>query len=92
MLPRFTKPIYEALADAKLTIVRCRLSGLLHETDRVPQADLESVIMIGGSSRVPMVEAAVRAIVGEDKLAKNVNADEAAVMGALQCLPSRSFD
>ena len=45
------------------------------------QADLESVIMIGGSSRVPMVEAAVRAIVGEDKLAKNVNADEAAVMG-----------
>ncbi|KAM0747743.1 actin-like ATPase domain-containing protein [Meredithblackwellia eburnea MCA 4105] len=44
--------------------------------------DLESVILIGGSSRVPMVEAAVRNYVGEDKIAKNVNADEAAVMGA----------
>lgn len=29
-----------------------------------------------------MVEAAVRTLVGEDKIAKNVNADEAAVMGA----------
>jgi molecular chaperone DnaK (HSP70) len=38
--------------------------------------------MIGGSSRVPMVEAAVRTLVGEDKIAKNVNADEAAVMGS----------
>lgn len=31
---------------------------------------------------MPMVEAAVRGIVGEEKIAKNVNADEAAVMGA----------
>lgn len=37
--------------------------------------------MIGGSSRVPMVEAAVKSLVGEDKIAKNVNADESAVMG-----------
>ncbi|KAI5474325.1 protein of heat shock protein Hsp70 family [Pseudohyphozyma bogoriensis] len=44
--------------------------------------DVASVILVGGSSRVPMVEAAVRAAVGEDKIAKNVNADEAAVMGA----------
>lgn len=29
-----------------------------------------------------MVEAAVRNFVGEEKIAKNVNADEAAVMGA----------
>lgn len=29
-----------------------------------------------------MVEAAVRAVVGEDRIAKNVNADEAAVMGS----------
>lgn len=29
-----------------------------------------------------MVEAAVKSLIGEDKIAKNVNADEAAVMGA----------
>jgi molecular chaperone DnaK (HSP70) len=34
-----------------------------------------------------MVESAVRAVVGEERIAKNVNADEAAVMGTS---PSRS--
>ncbi|MBW0474568.1 hypothetical protein O181_014283 [Austropuccinia psidii MF-1] len=45
-------------------------------------ADLKSVILVGGSSRVPMVQASVKSLVGEDKIAVNVNADEAAVMGA----------
>lgn len=43
--------------------------------------DIESVILVGGSSRVPMVQKAVAAFVGEDKIAKNVNADEAGVLG-----------
>lgn len=45
-------------------------------------ADLESVILVGGVSRVPMVQNAVKAFVGEEKIAQNLNADEAAVMGA----------
>ncbi|GAA5930859.1 uncharacterized protein JCM15063_002480 [Sporobolomyces koalae] len=44
--------------------------------------DIESLIFVGGSSRVPMVQHAVASFVGEDKIAKNVNADEAAVLGA----------
>ncbi|GAA5901408.1 hypothetical protein JCM5296_003002 [Sporobolomyces johnsonii] len=44
--------------------------------------DIESVILVGGTSRVPMVQKAVAEAVGEDKIAKNVNADEAAVLGA----------
>lgn len=67
LLPRFVKPIHDALADANLTM-----------------ADIESVILVGGSSRVPMVQAAVAAVVGEEKIAKNVNADEAAVLGAFR--------
>ncbi|GAA6037719.1 hypothetical protein JCM8097_002306 [Rhodosporidiobolus ruineniae] len=43
---------------------------------------IESVILVGGSSRVPMVQKALADKVGEEKLAKNVNADEAAVLGA----------
>ncbi|GAA5827900.1 hypothetical protein JCM11251_007722 [Rhodosporidiobolus azoricus] len=43
---------------------------------------IESVILVGGSSRVPMVQKAVADKVGEEKIAKNVNADEAAVLGA----------
>ncbi|GAA6060896.1 hypothetical protein JCM10212_000179 [Sporobolomyces blumeae] len=44
--------------------------------------DIESVILVGGSSRVPMVQKTVADFVGEGKIAKNVNADEAAVLGA----------
>ncbi|GAA5888399.1 hypothetical protein JCM6882_008607 [Rhodosporidiobolus microsporus] len=43
---------------------------------------IESVILVGGSSRVPMVQKAVADKVGEERIAKNVNADEAAVLGA----------
>ncbi|THU97845.1 actin-like ATPase domain-containing protein [Dendrothele bispora CBS 962.96] len=44
--------------------------------------NVTSVIFTGGSTRTPMIQAAVKAAVGEDKIALNVNADEAAVLGA----------
>ncbi|CAK5271169.1 unnamed protein product [Mycena citricolor] len=44
--------------------------------------NITSVILTGGSTRTPMIQAAVKAAVGEDKIALNVNADEAAVLGA----------
>ena len=44
---------------------------------------LESVILHGGSVRVPFVQKALEDVVGTDKIAKTVNADEAAVMGII---------
>lgn len=44
---------------------------------------LESVILHGGSVRVPFVQKALEDVVGSEKIAKTVNADEAAVMGAI---------
>ncbi|KAI5119564.1 hypothetical protein M0805_005628 [Coniferiporia weirii] len=44
--------------------------------------DITSVILTGGHSRTPMVQAAVKAAVGESRIATSVNADEAAVLGA----------
>jgi hypoxia up-regulated 1 len=46
------------------------------------QSDIKSVILFGGNTRVPMVRKNLEATVGEDKIAVNVNADEAAVFGA----------
>ncbi|KAF8841856.1 actin-like ATPase domain-containing protein [Paxillus ammoniavirescens] len=62
---RFAKPVYDALANAGLSLDH-----------------ISSVILTGGSSRTPMVQAAIKAAVGEDRIALNVNADEAAVLGA----------
>ena len=42
---------------------------------------LDSVILHGGSVRVPFVQKALEDAVGTSKIAKTVNADEAAVMG-----------
>ena len=67
LVPRFSQPIKDALSRANLKF-----------------SDLDSVIMVGGNTRVPLVQAALREEAGvpEDKLAQNVNADEASVMGA----------
>ncbi|KAJ9120183.1 hypothetical protein QFC22_003082 [Naganishia vaughanmartiniae] len=65
----------EASRFSKPIINALRLAGMT-------QDQLDSVIFFGGNTRVPMVQAAVRTIVGDDKIAQNVNTDEAAVMGA----------
>ncbi|KIK64926.1 hypothetical protein GYMLUDRAFT_39330 [Collybiopsis luxurians FD-317 M1] len=49
---------------------------------KISSDKLSSVILFGGSTRTPMIQAAVKALVGEDKIASNVNTDEAAVLGA----------
>ncbi|KAI8814028.1 Hsp70 protein-domain-containing protein [Cladochytrium replicatum] len=45
-------------------------------------SDINSVVLVGGSARVPKVQEYITKLVGEDKIAKNVNGDEAAVLGA----------
>ncbi|QPG73575.1 hypothetical protein FOA43_000887 [Brettanomyces nanus] len=48
----------------------------------LPLAELNSVILVGGSTRVPAVQKRLAAYLGSpDKLSKNVNADEAVVYG-----------
>jgi hypoxia up-regulated 1 len=45
--------------------------------------DITSLILFGGNTRVPFVQAAIRdALGGRDIIAQNVNADEGAVLGA----------
>lgn len=44
--------------------------------------DIDSVILHGGAIRTPYVVKALEDVVGAEKIAKNVNSDEAAVLGA----------
>lgn len=44
---------------------------------------IDSLILHGGAARVPFVQQALLEIITEEKIARNVNADEAAVMGAV---------
>ncbi|PVF96398.1 actin-like ATPase domain-containing protein [Serendipita vermifera] len=44
--------------------------------------DVSSIILAGGISRIPMVQGAVKFTFGDAKVAHNINADEASVLGA----------
>ncbi|WFD21077.1 lumenal Hsp70 protein [Malassezia caprae] len=72
LLPRFSAPLQELLQRTKMS-----------------WNDIQSVVLVGGSTRVPAVQAELRALgVPDNKLAQNVNADEAAVMGAALAVAS----
>ncbi|KAM6911153.1 hypoxia up-regulated protein 1 [Lycodopsis pacificus] len=45
--------------------------------------EIEQVILVGGSTRVPKVQEVLLKAVEKDELGKNINADEAAAMGAV---------
>ncbi|XP_031428030.1 hypoxia up-regulated protein 1 isoform X2 [Clupea harengus] len=45
--------------------------------------ELEQVILVGGATRVPKVQEALLKAVRKEELGKNINADEAAAMGAV---------
>ncbi|KAF8269636.1 actin-like ATPase domain-containing protein [Lactarius quietus] len=78
---KVTRQAFEsASADMKNRFVQPIFDAL--DNANLTLADINSVILTGGASRIPMVRAALVAAVGEDKLAMNVNSDEAAVLGA----------
>lgn len=53
-----------------------------NDTDSVTLSELNGIILTGGSTRLPFVQKYLNEIFDEDKILKNVNADESAVHGA----------
>ncbi|KAI8996318.1 actin-like ATPase domain-containing protein [Trametes punicea] len=78
---KFTRAEFEAACkDLKGRFTLPILEALAHAGLRLD--NITSVILTGGSSRTPMIQDEVKAAVGANKIAQNVNADEAAVLGA----------
>lgn len=76
-----TRSTLEELSKDVLERVTGPVTSVLNQAN-LSVADIDSLILVGGGARIPSVQAALMGLVGEDKIAKNVNADEAAVMGA----------
>lgn len=51
------------------------------KNSKVSASDVQSVILNGGSTRVPFVQHHLSVLLGEDKLSKKVNADESCALG-----------
>lgn len=82
--------------DFKRKVTRTEFETLCKDLfDRVPgpiqsvlsaanleMKDISSVVLVGGNVRIPLVQQLLASHVGDDKIAKNINGDEAAVLGA----------
>ncbi|KZO97580.1 HSP70-domain-containing protein [Calocera viscosa TUFC12733] len=78
---KITRDMFEtACADLKPRFTQPILDALAMAG--MTMENVTSVILTGGVSRTPMVQAEINAIVGKEKIAQNVNADESVVLGA----------
>ncbi|KAJ7585017.1 Hsp70 protein-domain-containing protein [Mycena floridula] len=78
---KVSRASFEAVCEDLMSKYAQPIYGALHNAG-LTLDNITSVILTGGSTRTPMIQAAVRDAVGEEKIALNVNADEAAVLGA----------
>nr|XP_020840473.1 LOW QUALITY PROTEIN: hypoxia up-regulated protein 1 [Phascolarctos cinereus] len=63
-----------------------RVPGPVHQalsSAEMNLEEIEQVILVGGATRVPKVQEVLLKAVGKEELGKNINADEAAAMGAV---------
>lgn len=79
---RVTRAQFEALAQALVQRTLTAVRQVLRDA-QATQADVRGVVMVGGSTRMPMVQAAVAALFGQLPLT-DLNPDEVVALGAAQ--------
>ncbi|VDN12262.1 unnamed protein product [Dibothriocephalus latus] len=72
----------EAMCADLVERIRKPITAAL-EVSAVPLESIQSVILFGGGTRVPMIQAALKEVTGKSELGKSINSDEAAAMGAV---------
>jgi molecular chaperone DnaK len=77
---KLTKAKFEELSSELVARFEKPIKQVLADTKLSP-SDIEQVLFVGGSSRLPMLQAKVKEIMGKDAL-KNTNPDEAISVGA----------
>ena len=78
---KLDRPKFEQLAAEVSARVDVPIKKAL-ESAGLTIDDIDSVIVHGGATRTPFVQARLEALAGKEKLRANVNSDEAAVFGA----------
>lgn len=78
---KLDRPKFEKLAAEVSARVEIPIKKALDAAGLTIQ-DIDSVIVHGGATRTPFVQARLEALAGKEKIRANVNSDEAAVFGA----------
>ncbi|MEO1375743.1 MAG: molecular chaperone DnaK [Cyanobacteria bacterium J06635_10] len=77
---RLTRSQFEAMCDDLLGRLRLPVKRALRDAGMTPR-DIEEVVLVGGSTRMPIVEKLVEGMIGLQPN-QNVNADEVVAVGA----------
>jgi molecular chaperone DnaK len=77
---RLTRSEFEGLCDDLLGRLRQPVKRALKDADITP-AEIDEVVLVGGATRMPMVQQLVRAMIGRQPN-QNVNPDEVVAVGA----------
>ena len=77
---RLTRSEFEGLCDDLLGRLRQPVKRALKDADLTP-TDIDEVVLVGGATRMPMVQKLVRAMIGQQPN-QNVNPDEVVAVGA----------
>ncbi|KAI9363372.1 Hsp70 protein-domain-containing protein [Zopfochytrium polystomum] len=78
---KITRAQLEAVAADLVGRVATPIKDAIAKTN-LTLDDINSLVLVGGGIRVPAIQAALKDLMGDNKLAQNVNQDEAAVLGA----------
>ncbi|MBN3293349.1 HYOU1 protein, partial [Polypterus senegalus] len=79
---RVTRLEFEALCSDLFERVPGPIQQAL-DVAEMTMDEIEQVILVGGATRVPKVQEVLQKAIGREELGKNINADEAASMGAV---------
>ncbi|MBW4641763.1 MAG: molecular chaperone DnaK [Goleter apudmare HA4340-LM2] len=77
---RLTRAQFEGLCGDLVSRLRTPVKRALRDSGLSPQ-DIEEVVLVGGSTRIPMVKQLVRDLIGAEP-SENVNPDEVVAVGA----------
>ncbi|KTW27408.1 hypothetical protein T552_02387 [Pneumocystis carinii B80] len=79
---KVSREIFEGLLRGLVDDIKKPITDAVSMTSK-PIRFVNSVVLAGGGARVPFVQKEIEALVGSKKVARSVNADEAAVLGAV---------
>ncbi|KAL6600908.1 HSP70-domain-containing protein [Neocallimastix sp. 'constans'] len=77
---KVTRAELEEMSAELFPRIKVPIESILAESN-LSLNNITSIILVGGSTRIPKVQETLKELVGDEKIAKNVNSDEAVVLG-----------
>ena len=80
LIQKITRAKFESLIEGMVESTITTIKNVLKDAD-VPPSEINEIVMVGGSTRIPLVQEKVQAFFGKE-LNKSVNPDEVVALGA----------